>query len=91
METNTAPKYGIGLSHRVAIRTKYLAPTNGGRGSRVKAYANGHSVTVSWDYSLDTAENHALAVEQFVTKMEWEGMWTLGATDNGYVAVWTGL
>ena len=68
------------------IITKYLGPTNH-RGSRVKArqsasYAGApKSITVDWDYSLSTEQNHRAAAIAFAAKMGWEGEWVGG--DNG--------
>ncbi len=77
----------VALSHYVAIVTKYLPPTNH-RGSRIKVWhSDAKSLTVSWDYELDVAENHAQAVQTYLDHMEWKGTWTVGAIDTGYVAV----
>jgi hypothetical protein len=83
-------------SYRVAIFTKYLGPTNS-RGARIKAYradagtgqVGAASMTVSYDYALDSYDNHAAAVEALVAKLGWDDTeWVLGGTDNGcYVAV----
>lgn len=73
----------------VAITTKYMGPTNT-RGSRIKAQRadGGASVTVSYDYALNTQDNHAAAVQALVDKLDWTDVnWVLGATDKGYVAV----
>lgn len=48
-----------------AIQTKYLGPTNT-RGSRIKAICWLTSVTVSWDHSANTDENHAAAIDALV-------------------------
>jgi len=55
------------------IRTKYLGPTNT-KGSRIKASVldNGTfalSSTVSWDYSVDTEENHVNAALALLAKV----------------------
>lgn len=80
-------------SHRVCVRTRFLAPTEGGKGSRISVtHGTGNKrLVVSWDYELDTAENHAQAVQAYIAKMEWDGTWVVGADDGrgGYVAVWT--
>jgi hypothetical protein len=79
-------------SHRVCVRTKFLPPTEGGKGSRIKAtHGKGsNSLTISWDYELDTAENHAQAIHAYIEMMEWGGTWAIGADEQhgGYVAVW---
>jgi hypothetical protein len=90
MKTQTP---AVALSHRVAIKTKYLPVTNH-RGSRIKVgrmdARKGETLTVDWDYSLDTPDNHARAVEQYLAHMEWDGTYIIGAGVDGYVAVWTG-
>lgn len=54
-----------------AIRTKYLPPTNV-RGSRVKAMAHAGSITIGWDCSLNTDDNHWAAAEALIKKMKWD-------------------
>ena len=69
------------------IITKYLGPTNA-RGSRIKARQSASygfkpvSVTVSWDYSLSTQENHKAAAMAVADKLGWAGEWIGG--DNGH-------
>ena len=56
-----------------AIVTKYSGPTNH-RGARIKATAHtgqGGSVTVAWDYALDTSANHRAAAVALVEKLKW--------------------
>ena len=68
------------------IITKYLGPTNH-HGSRIKArqsasYAGApKSITIGWDYSLSTEQNHRAAAMAFAAKMNWAGDWVGG--DNG--------
>lgn len=80
-------------SQRVAIKTKYLPVTNH-RGSRIKVgridARPGETLIVDWDYALDTADNHAKAVELYLHKMGWGGTYVIGAGVEGYFAVWTG-
>lgn len=77
-------------SYRVAIQTKFHPDT---RRISVWSYSNDRKkLYVSWNDALDTADNHALAVQTYVDYMEWSGSWIIGTTpDNtGYVAVWGG-
>lgn len=80
-----------------AIVTKYLGPTNV-RGSRVKATASARSitlgkatasVTLGWDHSLNSEQNHARAAKALAEKLEWHGHWHAGGmpNDSGYVFV----
>ena len=55
-----------------AIKTHYLPCTNS-RGSRVKATAEAGSITLSWDHSLNTEENHIAAAEALRGKLDWVG------------------
>lgn len=71
---------------RQAIETKFLGPTKT-RGSRVKATADAGSVTIGWDYSIDVVDNHRLAAEQLMKKLEWTGNLIGGGTRSGYVWV----
>ena len=75
------------------IITKYLGPTNH-RGSRIKARQSASyagtpkSITVDWDYSLNTEHNHKAAAIAFAAKMGWHGEWVGGDNgDTGYVFV----
>jgi hypothetical protein len=72
----------------IAIETKYLAPTNS-RGSRIKAFTcNGHSVSISYDYSLSNERLHFEAVKALVAKhkLDWDiSNMVYGGTKGGYV------
>lgn len=71
----------------VAITTKYFGPTNT-KGSRIKATANGNSITISFDYSLDSEARHAKAARALCDKMGWENKLIAGGLDAGnYVFV----
>lgn len=72
---------------RQAITTKYHGPTDH-RGSRVTAKCDAGRITVPWDHSLDSTENHAAAVRALIHKLGWNGTFYLGGTSDGYVAVW---
>jgi hypothetical protein len=76
-----------------AIVTKFLGPTNH-RGSRVKAWCEAGSVTVSWDHAKDVGGNHDAAAEALIRKLGWDapcyrGRWVGGGlpntTGNAYV------
>ena len=56
---------------RQAIVTKYLGPTDR-RGARIKARCEAGTVTINWDYSLDTQENHERAAMELVYKLGWD-------------------
>ena len=56
-----------------AIRTRYLSPTNF-KGGRIKASdGDGNFITLSYDHSLDTAENHEKTAHTLCSKMDWTG------------------
>lgn len=70
-----------------AIQTRFLGPTNF-RGSRVKAYCQGDSVTVEWRHELNSAENHKRALETLIKKMDWhDWLWAAGWSADGKGAV----
>ena len=74
-------------THRAAIITKYLGPTNS-RGSRIKATKAGDSkvsVTIGYDYALDTFDVHAKAAKALCDKYKWECDLIAGGTESGYV------
>ena len=70
------------------IETKYIKATDT-KGSRIKASAFGGSITVGYDYELDTAENHAAAAMALIEKLGWQntGLFVQGGTAKGYVFV----
>jgi hypothetical protein len=67
---------------RQVIETKYLAPTNN-RGSRIKASCQGGSITVPFDYSLNTNDRHLAAAVALAEKLEWKGELKGGWLPNG--------
>lgn len=81
----------------VAIKTKFLGPTNT-RGSRVKATACDkgpfataqRQVTVSWDHSLNSQDNHAAAAKALASKLGWDGEWNIADGGDVYIFVRTG-
>jgi len=69
------------------IHTKYIGPSNV-RGSRVKATASsGRSITLHWDSSLDSDENHTAAAKALCDRLGWDGRWIGGGTKDGSVFV----
>jgi len=88
--TTTETGATVEKSYRCAIQTKFYPNT---RTVAVWAYAdNGKRLRFAWNDALDTADNHALAVQHYLDRMEWTGKWIIGATpcQTGYVAVWGG-
>ena len=84
MATNGRKAQVVGYA-RQAITTRYAGPTDS-RGSRaIVRSSSGHRLTVSWDDTLDSFENHAAAAMKLAAKLEWFGNWTPGATESGYV------
>lgn len=71
-----------------AIETKYLKATNV-RGSRVKATALAGSLTVGYDYALNSGANHAAAAQALIARLGWTGTFAQGgnAAGTGYVFV----
>lgn len=84
-ETTTQPR--VERSDRTAIKAKWLPNTN-----RISvARLDGHErIYVKWDKSLDVGENYANAIQRFVERLDWSGVWIVGSTDDGAVAVWKG-
>ena len=74
-------------SYKVAIETKYIGPSNI-KGSRVKATAQtDNQITLTWDDSLNSAQNHARAAAALCEKMDWNGHLVGGGTKAGEVFV----
>lgn len=69
-------------SHRQAITTKYIGPSNV-RGSRVKASCDAGTVTVSWDHALNSSGNHEYAARVLLEKLGWSGEWVGGCDKDG--------
>jgi hypothetical protein len=80
-------------SGRVAIRCKYLGPTNH-RGTRISVQRyegnDPQRIVMSWDYSLEPADNYALAVKLYLCKANWHGHWITSTVPDGAVAVYAG-
>jgi len=74
----------------IAIQTKYLGPTDA-RGSRIKAWTEtGHAVTVGYPHEArEGAAAHSVAALALAAKLGWDGTLIAGATDRGYVFVWS--
>lgn len=86
METSSTGR--VIRSYRQTVESKYLPNSR-----TIKVKANGgHSKTYGWNDRYDVAENHALAIEQFLDFMEWAGTYSIGSNvaGTGYVAVWVG-
>lgn len=74
---------------RQAIITRYL-PATMRKGSRIKAEASSGSVTVPYDYELDTNGNHTAAARALAEKLAgeyphgpgWRGYWLAGGAPN---------
>lgn len=69
-------------SHRQAIQTKYLGPTNF-RGARIKASCESDTVTVSWNHALDVVGNHEAAAQVLLNRTGWTGEWVGGVVIGG--------
>jgi len=65
-----------------AIETKYIKATNT-RGSRIKATAWGGTITVGYDYALDTDGAHKAAADALIAKMGWTGTFAQGGDVKG--------
>jgi len=67
-----------------AILTKYLGPTNF-KGARIKAYdGDGNSITISFDYGLNSEDRHKKAAVALCEKMDWSADLVGGGIKNGY-------
>ena len=57
----------------VIIKTKHLSPTNN-RGARIKAEANGFTVTIPYPYDESNELSHYEAVKALITKhnLNWD-------------------
>lgn len=72
-------------THRQAISTKFLGPTNC-RGARIKASAAAGSVTIPYDYAAGLSGAHDKAAQALIDKFGWGGDWLSGgsADERGY-------
>jgi hypothetical protein len=64
-----------------AITTRYFGPTHT-RGSRIKAYYQGGSLTVPYDYALNADNNHRAAAIALQVKLGWRGDMHSGRDHN---------
>ena len=55
-----------------AIQTKLIGPSET-RGARVKAWVNGSSTLMSWDYGVEVIDNHGRAARHLVALLGWSG------------------
>lgn len=55
-----------------AIQTKYLSPTNT-KPSRIKAWCEAGSVTISYPHEHDESGAHYSAAQALAVKLEWTG------------------
>ena len=70
-----------------AIQTKYFGPGNV-KGSRFKASdEDGNSITVPYDYAMDSEGNHDRAAVALCEKMGWTGNLYRGGLKDGNVYV----
>ena len=65
-----------------AIETRYIAPTNT-KGGRIKATAAAGSITISYDYALNSDGNHKAAADALIAKMGWQGTFAQGGNVKG--------
>jgi hypothetical protein len=65
-----------------AIQTKFLGPTNT-RGDRIKAVCAAGSITLSWDFGLNTEANHVAAARALQAKFNWEFELVTGTLADG--------
>jgi hypothetical protein len=54
-----------------AIETKYLGPTNT-KGSRIIATCTAGKITVDWNNSLNSGDNHKEAIRALLRKLGWD-------------------
>ncbi len=72
------------------ITTKFYGPTNH-KGARIKAETtSGVKLWQSWDYALNTSQNHEHAAKALKDKMQWKGKMEGGYTLSGMVFVFPG-
>ena len=70
-----------------AIQTKYIGPSNV-RGSRIKAKAAAGSITLHYDDSLNSDDNHRAAAMALAAKFGWDyGKWVGGVLPDAS-SVW---
>ena len=86
-ETEKTTAATVERSYRTAIRAKWLPNSDRISVSRLDGHCR---IYVAWDDCLDVGENYANAIQQFVERLEWSGVWIIGSTDDGAVAVWKG-
>ena len=76
-------------THKVAIETRYLGPSNY-RGSRIVASdGDKNRATISYPYVLNSDEAHALACRTVRDKMGWKGDMVGGGFDGDMYWVFT--
>ena len=82
-------------SGRAVIVCKYHGPTDH-RGARISVNRQDRHpdggrpdrIWLSWDYSVGIHENMTAAVQAYIDRMGWSGVWSVGLTADGAVAVY---
>lgn len=80
-------------SGRATLRAKYLGNSKRITVSRYESNTYGQDpqkVTVSWDSNLDIHENYLNAVNTYLERAEWDGVYVVSLITDGAVAVYTG-
>jgi len=70
------------------VETKYYGPTNC-KGSRIRVRRSDHRQGdpvkwISWDYALNSFDNHRFAAVAYIDMMNWHGDYVAAATEKGY-------
>lgn len=76
-------------TQRQTIVTKYIGPRDV-KGSRVKATAQAGSVTLTYDPSMNSEENHAAACQALADKFKWSDSFVGGRLPDDSCA-WVSL
>lgn len=78
-----------------AIITKFYGPTNS-KGARIKAECAAGKIFVSYEYGMNTQDNHWNAAKALINKLEWnewDSNWICGGSPDatGFVFVNDGI
>ena len=80
-------------SGRATLRAKFLGNTKRITVSRYESNTYGRDtqrVTVSWDSNLDLHENYVHAVNTYLERAGWDGVYVVSLITDGAVAVYAG-
>lgn len=98
METKQPQTAVAKYTGRASLVCKFLPPTSRILEKRISVQRfqgsthgkDPNKMTLRWDYALGIEENYTRAVQEYLTRADWRGLWVVSITNDGAVAVFSG-